>query len=162
MTEYDENGRPQGTTIYMKNGVYMGMKDNMQTYPGWRYHKFFEPKIVRNTDEDLQAGKDGWKTPDVPITAAAGLVNWNHDLEDMNADQLRLFALEEYGVEFPEEADAEKLVKAIWHLARAAPDKGRMTLLAQSVKMNLDETIDQIKKDVTTKDMEYGSYTFEA
>jgi hypothetical protein len=87
------------------------------------------------------------------------LVNWRYDLEDMNADQLRIFALEEYGVKFPKEADEEMLMKAMWHLARLTPDKGRMVLLAQSIQMNYDETIKQIQKDA--EDMTFESYEIE-
>jgi hypothetical protein len=138
--------KPAGTEIYIAGGMYVGMKGKVKPYPAWRYHKFFEPKLVRNTEQDNQASIDGWKEPGVPITALPHLVNWNLDLEDMNAEQLCVFALEEYGVDLPVEAGAEKLVKAIWHLARMTPDKGRMVLLAQSIEMNYDETVKQIQK----------------
>ncbi len=118
-----------------------------KVYPAWRYHEFFEPRIVKNKEEDEQAAREGWKSPEVPITAVPELRNWYHDLEDMNAKQLCIFAREEYGVELPEDANEEKLLKAIWNIAKIAPqNKDRMILLAQSVVMNYDETIEEIKK----------------
>jgi hypothetical protein len=148
-----------GTEIVIEGGVFHHIKGQERPYPAWRYHKYIEPKIVRNTKADYQASIEGWKAPDIPITAIPHLVNWNLDLEDMNAAQLRLFALEEYGLDLPKEATVEKLIKAIWRLAKAAPDKGRMTLLAQSIEMNYDETIKEIEKSV--KDMEFESYEVE-
>jgi hypothetical protein len=145
--------KPIGTLVYIEGGMFHGIEGQIKKYPAWRYHKFFEPKLVRNTEADYQASVEGWKQPGVPITALPHLVNWNLDLEDMNAEQLHLFALEEYGVNFPKEASAEQLIKAIWHLAQATKDKGRMTLLAQSIEMNYDETIAEIKKQAEKQEL---------
>jgi hypothetical protein len=147
------------TKLYLEGGAFHHIEGKNRPYPAWRYHKFFEPKIVADTAADFQASVEGWKSPNQPITALPHLVNWNLDLEDMSAEQLRLFALEEYGVNFPKEASAEKLVKAIWHLARLTRDGGRMTLLAQSIEMNYDETIKQIQKDA--ENMEFTTHEIE-
>jgi hypothetical protein len=149
------------TEIFLEGGVFHHIKGRNKPYPAWRYHKYFEPKIVDDTGADYQASIDGWKSPDQPITALPHLVNWNLDLEDMNAEQLCIFAKEEYGVDLPQEARAEKLVKAIWHLARATPDKGRMVLLAQSIEMNYDETIKEIRRQAEKGFDEHESYEVE-
>jgi len=116
-------------------------------YPVWRYHQLFEPKIVNNTKEDFEASCAGWKDAGMLKTAVPNMANWNYDLEDMDAKQLCLFAKEEYGVELPEGAGVEKLLKAMWRLAQIAPqNEGRMILLAQSVEMNYDETLKEIER----------------
>lgn len=116
-------------------------------YPGWRYHELYEPKLVKNTEEDIQASCAGWKEPGMLMTAVPHMANWNHDLEDMDARQLVLFAKEEYDVDLPEKAGIEKLIKAMWRLAQVAPqNEGRMVLLAQSIEMNYSETVDEIKR----------------
>ncbi len=120
---------------------------HVKPYPAWRYHQLFEPRIVKNTEEDFQASCAGWKDPGMLITAIPHMANWNYDLEDMDAKQLVLFAREEYDVELPEGAGVEKLVKAMWRLAQVAPqNEGRMILLAQSIEMNYDETLKEIER----------------
>lgn len=142
----DEN---QGKKPEQGGGVYVvgfgGKK--FDRYPAWRYHEFFEPVIVQNTDEDDEAQAKGWKTLDTPITGVQHLSNWRHDLEDMTAKQLVLFAKEEFGVDLPVEAGEVRLVKAMWRLTQLAPQHtGRITLLAQSIEMNYDETLDEIRE----------------
>ena len=101
--------------------------------------------MVHNTEDDEHAKKDGWKALDVPVSSVAHLCNWRHDLEDMTAKQLVLFAREEFGVDLPVEAGEERLVKAMWRLTHIAPQhSGRITLLAQSVEMDYDATVKEI------------------
>jgi hypothetical protein len=131
------------------DGIYFrGIHDHInKPYPAWRYHDYFEPKIVNNTDEDCQASVAGWKKINVPLTGFSPIQNWAHDLQDMSSRQLCMFAKEEYGVDLPKQADAETLLKAIWRLARAAPQsKDRIILLAQTIKMNWDETMEELRK----------------
>ena len=139
-----------------KGGIFWrgfaGMRQ-YKTYPGWRYHKWLEPIIVNDTDEDYEASIAGWKKLDIPFTSVKHLNNWRYDLEDMTARQLVLFAYEEFGVDLPLEAGEEKLLKAIWKLTNFAPqNKGRITLMAQSIEMNYDETVKYIQG--LGKDME--------
>lgn len=116
-------------------------------YPAWRYHKLYEPILVYSTEEDERAHDDGWDPPTEFITAVPRLSNFFHDLEDFTPRQLILYAREEFGVKFPPQATKEMLIKAIWHLYQEAPKhKGRMVLLAQSIKMNYDETIKEIER----------------
>jgi len=122
-------------------------------YPVWRYHKWLEPYIVNNTEEDYQASIAGWKQIETPITSVRHLINWRYDLEDMSSRQLALYAHEEFDIDLPVEAGEEKLIKAIWKLTNFAPqNKGRITLMAQSIDMNYDETVKFIQE--LGKDME--------
>ena len=138
-----EERKPQPAMVFaglVKDG-------KMQTYPAWRYHSLYEPRIVYDTEQDQQAAKEGWRPPEEPITAVPRLSNYFHDLEDFTVRQLVAYAKEEFGIEFPKEASKETLIKAIWRLYQITPKhKGRMVLLAQSVRMNYDETLKQIQR----------------
>ena len=119
----------------------------IKKYPAWRYHALYEPRIVQDEKQDQQAALEGWLPPEEPITSVPRLSNYFHDLEDFNERQLLAYAKEEFGVEFPREATKERLIRAIWQLYHITPKhKGRMVLLAQSVRMNYDETLKQIQR----------------
>lgn len=123
-------------------------KGRQVVYPAWRYHALYEPKIVYNTDEDQVASDQGWKDPVTPITAVQTFNNFYHDLEDMNNRQLVYYASEEFNLELPVEAPKSKLLWAIWQVAmRSGKTKDRIVLLAQSIRMNYDETVETIKKN---------------
>jgi hypothetical protein len=116
-------------------------------YPAWRYHALYEPKIVNDTAEDQVASDQGWKDPQAPVTALQGFNNFYHDLEDFNNAQLVYYAKAEYGIELPVEAPKAKLLWAIWRIAIEHPkSKGRVILLAQSIRMNYDETVKRIQQ----------------
>ena len=151
----DEQGKEQGTRPKGDGIWVVGINgEHLKPYPSWRYHELFPPVIVHDTAEDEAAQHQGWKTLDTPSTGVQHLCNWRHDLEDMTAKQLVLFALEEFGVELPIEAGEEKLVKAMWELTHIAPQhSGRITLLAQSVKMDYDEVCAEIH--AAAEDMEF-------
>jgi len=140
-----------------KSGIFVvGVGGNIKPYPAWRYHELFAPLIVNNTEEDENAQHQGWKGLDTPITGMQHLSNWRHDLEDMTAKQLVLFAREEFGVDLPIEAGEEMLVKAMWELTNIAPQhSGRITLLAQSVEMDYDDVCAKIYE--AAKNMEVDS-----
>lgn len=124
------------------------------SYPAWRYHAIYEPRIVNNTEQDLQAEKEGWKNPQVPITAVQGFSNFYHDLEDMTPRQLVYYAKSEFGAELPEVAGKQKLLHAIWRLFMVSPkSRNRMVLLAQSIEMNYDETVKEIERLAGDMDM---------
>ena len=143
-----------------KDGIFwrgFGGARSYKTYPGWRYHKWLEPYIVNNTEEDYQASIAGWKQLDIPITSVKHLNNWRYDFEDMTARQLVLFAYEEFDVDLPVEAGEEKLFKAIWKLSNFAPqNKGRVALMAHSIEMNYDETVKYIQELGKDMDMTEG------
>ena len=135
---------------HVNPGIYFAgiVRDGkMQQYPAWRYHALYEPRIVNDTEQDRQAALEGWRPPEEPITSVPRLSNYFHDLEDFNQRQLLAFAKEEFQIEFPREASKERLIRALWKLYQITPKhKGRMVLLAQSVKMNYDETLNQIRR----------------
>ena len=136
----DQGIKPEGGGIFV-----VGVGEKAKPYPAWRYHELFEPVIVHDAEEDKRVQAQGWKTLDIPITGVQHLCNWRHDLEDMTAKQLVLFAMEEFGVVLPAEAGEERLVKAMWQLTHLAPQhSGRICLLAQSVKMDYDDTLAEI------------------
>jgi len=124
-------------------------------YPAWRYHKIREPVIVNNTDEDINAGKNGYNPPDTLIKRKPHLMNFMLDFEDMTPRQVVLFAKEEFGIDLPAEAGHAKLLKAIWRLTLNSPkNKDRIVLLAQSIRMNYDETLEEIKRVIETSETE--------
>ena len=59
-----------------KSGIsFAEIMDGIQkdSYPAWRYHAIYEPRIVHNTDQDQQAALEGWEPPYEPITSTPGL-----------------------------------------------------------------------------------------
>ena len=136
----EEKGKPKGGGLFI-----MGVGDNIKPYPAWRYHDFNEPILVNDEKEDKQAEARGWIAPESKVTSVDHLSNWRHDLEDMTAKQLVLFAKEEFGVDLPVEAGDVRLVKAMWRLTHIAPQhSGRICLLAQSVELDYDKTVAEI------------------
>lgn len=126
-----------------------------KVYPVWRYHKFHEPIIVNNTDDDIEAKKNGYNPADSIIKHKPHLMNFMLDFEDMTPRQVVLFAKEEFGVDLPVEAGHSKLLKAVWRLTANSPkNKDRVVLLAQSIRMNYDETLEEIKRVVESSETE--------
>lgn len=143
-------------------GYFVGLQGG-KIYPAWRYHEVLRPKIVHNTEEDQEASDAGWKAVNVPMGANPQLLNWHWDLEDFSAKQMVLFAKEEFGVELPFEAGEEKLFQVIWDLTKTAPaNKDRIILMAQTIEMEYDETLAEIKRLVKTGDAEVTVEEFTA
>ena len=116
-------------------------------YPAWRYHEWFDPVIVNDTEEDEKVHLEGWEAPSRSVTHVRYLMNWRFDLEDLTPRQLVLFAKDEFGVDLPVEAGTEKLFKSIWRLHTSKPaNRDNVVLFAQSMKMNYDETLVEIKR----------------
>lgn len=132
---------------------FMGLVNEDRCYPAWRYHKFNVPTIVHDTAEDLAAQAKGYATANMPRTSVPYLHNFRWDLEDMTARQLVMFAHEEFeGVELPIDLGKEKLLLCIWQLMKEKPQsKEQIVLMAQTLKMNYDETLEQIKRHVGGK-----------
>lgn len=132
--------------------MFMGLnREHMPQYPHWMHKDGCEPLLVNNTDEDNGAKDKGYDN----ITSAAMsnryLINWFWDLEDFSVKQLHTFAKEEYGVDLPMEAGQEKLFQAVCELTRHAPqNRNRLILMAHTIKMNYDETLEEIKRVMMT------------
>ena len=139
-----ENLKPDRVFSLMGFGD-IGMK--IPKYPAWRYHKILQPFLVKDTEEDVQAIQDGYDDPGVPQMANKQLSNWYWDLEDMSPKQLVCFAKDEYEIDLPIEAGQERLFTAVCELTKHAPqNQGRITLMAHTIKMNYDETLNEIRR----------------
>jgi hypothetical protein len=118
-----------------------------QPYPCWRYHAVKDPQIVHNTDEDKKLRLLGYEEMQAPMMANTGLINWFWDIEDMSPRQLCVFAKEEYDVDLPVDAPQEKLQRAVLLLAKNAPqNRDRIVLMAHTIKMHYEETLEEIRK----------------
>ncbi len=133
-----------------KSGIFfMGMHGQDKWYPRWVYHKVHQPKIVNNTDEEEQARVEGFEAMGQIMTSNSSMQNWFWDLEDMSPKQLVVFAQDEFGVDLPIEAGQEKLFEIVCKLTKAAPQNyGRIALMAHTIHMNYDETVEQIKRGI--------------
>lgn len=116
-------------------------------YPVWRYHKFKEPIIVKNAEEDKEALENGYKHLDVAVERDSLLFNYMVDLEDFTPRQLSVYIKDEFDLELSPDAGIEKLIQAVWKLTWNHPaNENRIVLLAQSIEMNYDETVLEIQK----------------
>ncbi len=132
-------------------------------YPSWRYHRILDPLPVNNTEEDEACRKLGYDDPDAPVSANKQLMNWFWDLEDMSCGQLRVFAKDEFEVDLPEGASQESLMKAVTKLSKFAPqNRGRIVLMAHTIRMNYDETLEEIRRQQTMGEAVVTREVFEA
>lgn len=118
-----------------------------KTYPAWRYHKYLDAKIVNDTAQDVAAQEEGYEHIDTIARSNPFLLNHMADLEDLSARQLARYAFEEFDVDLPPEAGEQKLRESIRALTVFSPkNKDRIVLLAQSIRMNYDETVKEIQR----------------
>ena len=129
-------------------------------YPFWMYRDDVEPLMVRNASEEKEARLNGYDNISSTALSNKYLINWVWDLEDMSPKQLRVFASEEYRVDLPIEASQETMFKAVCELTRHAPqNRNRLILMAHTVAMNYDATLEEIKRMVTHSSPELESET---
>lgn len=122
---------------------------NEKYYPHWVYHKVHEPILVNDTSEEDASKLRGFEAVGPFILSNSSMQNWFWDLEDMSSKQLRVFAKDEFGVDLPEDARQEVLFSAVCKLSKAAPqNQGRIALMAHTIRMNYDETIEQIRRGI--------------
>ena len=131
------------------NGVMIGDFLGKPVYPYWLYKDGDEPFMVHDSVEEAQAKSLGFDAITPKGMSNRYLVNWFWDLEDMSPRQLQVFAKEEYDVDIPIEAGQERLFKAVCELTRFAPqNKNRLVLMAHTIKMQYDETLEEIRRMV--------------
>jgi hypothetical protein len=139
---------PQGLTF----GGLCKEGDNRPAYPKWLYKNGSSPLKVMNVEEEAQARAEGWESVTAGMMANKTLINWVWDLEDMSSKQLCVYAKDEFGVELPANADQDKLFVAVLELIRCAPqNRDRLVLMAHTIKMNYDETLEEIRCMVAGK-----------
>lgn len=128
--------------------MFMGLnREHLPVFPHWMHKDNCEPWLVENTDEDREARAKGFDNITSGAMANRYLINWFWDFEDFSVRQLTVFAKEEYGVDLPIEAGQEKLFQAVCELTKAAPqNRNRLILMAHSIKMNYDETLEEIRR----------------
>ena len=151
MLHLDNIVRTQATYEMM----FMGFNPGHQRvlYPCVLYREGDKPIYCENTEEEIEARKNGYDTFTPGALSNRHLVNWFWDFEDMSAKQLVVFAKDEYGVELPIEAGQIKLFEALCELTRAAPqNRNRLILMAHTVAMNYDETLEQIRRTIENPD----------
>jgi hypothetical protein len=130
-------------------GVFLGYNPGHKRiqYPCMMYLEGTEPLKVDNTDEEVEARKNGYDNFTAGALSNRHLINHFWDLEDMSPKQLVVYAREEYGVELPVEAGQVKLFKCLCELTRCSPkNRNRLIMMAHTVAMNYDETLEQIKR----------------
>lgn len=116
-------------------------------YPRMLYKDGEPPRKVSNETEEAAAAADGYDAVSASVLSNKYLINWVWDLEDMSPRQLRVFARDEYGVELPEDATQETLYRCVLKLAKHAPqNSNRLVLMAHTVKMNYDATLEEIRR----------------
>lgn len=116
-------------------------------YPCWLYREDTSPIVVSDEGAEKAAREKGYDSVTAASLSNRQLINWFWDLEDFSAKQLRIFALEEFGVDLPEEASQEKLFQAVIELTKYAPqNQNRLVLMAHTIQMNYDETQEEIKR----------------
>jgi hypothetical protein len=135
--------------------MYMGLNPGAKRipYPCMMYREDTKPLMVKNTEADIQARKDGYDLFTPGSLSNRYLVNWFWDFEDMSPRQLVVFAKDEYNVDLPIECGQLRLFELLCELTKHAPqNRNRMILMAHTVKLNYDETIEQIKRTVYRPD----------
>ena len=122
-------------------------------YPCVLYREDTKPIYCKNTEEEKVARAKGYDSFTAGALSNRYLINWVWDLEDMSPRQLVVFAKEEYGIELPIEAGQLRLFEALCELTKHSPkNRNRLILMAHTVAMNYDETLEQIQRTIENPD----------
>jgi hypothetical protein len=118
-------------------------------YPARMYKDGCDPILVENTEAEEKARLDGYDSITASAMSNPYLINWFWDLEDMSSKQLVTFAKDEFDVQLPIEAGQDRLFTAVLELSRNAPqNQNRLILMAHTIKMEYDATLDEIRRMV--------------
>ena len=144
--------------------MFMGLnKQQIPDYPRWMYRADTVPVLIDNTAAEVEAREKGFDN----ITAAAlsnrNLINFFWDMEDLSSRQLLVYAKDEFDVDLPADASQETLFKAVCQLTKSAPqNRNRLVLMAHTIEMKYDETLEEIKRmanDVVSEGLERQTET---
>lgn len=147
-----------GNPVDTYEAMYMGMNplnpgQKRIPYPCVLYREGEEPLMVENTEEEAEARERGFDSVTPGALSNRYLVNWFWDFEDMSPRQLVVFAKDEYGVDLPIECGQLKLFQLVCDLTRSAPqNRNRLILMAHTMKLNYDETLEEIKRAIDRPD----------
>ena len=123
---------------------------NDPVYPKWLYRNGKDPIRVHDAEAEAEARSEGWDNITAGSMANKTLQNCFWDFEDMSAKQLSVYAMDEFGVDLPWDADQDRLFMAVIELTKHAPqNRNRLVLMAHTMKMNYDETLEEIKRMVS-------------
>ncbi len=120
------------------------------TYPCYMYKDGHDPLRVKDTKEADAAYMEGYDQVNPASMSNKVLSNWYWDLEDMSSKQLSVFAMDEYGVDLPQDGSQAKLFDAVLKIARWASKNKNIIFMAHSIKMEYDETLREIRRAVET------------
>jgi hypothetical protein len=149
----DADGRPVDTYEAMFLGLNTGQYPRKVLYPCMMYLQDTKPLMVENTEQEAAAREKGYDSVTPGALSNRFLVNWFWDFEDMSPRQLVVFAKDEYGVELPIECGQLKLFELVCDLTRSAPqNRNRLILMAHTMKLNYDETLEEIKRSIDRPD----------
>jgi hypothetical protein len=151
--EIDLSGRePDNICVF---GAYFGKSHPgvLVRFPCWLYKDNTEPLKVNNDEEEKAAREKGYDSVTASTMANKYLANWFWDLEDFSPKQLVVFAKDEFDVDLPIEAGQDRLFKAVVELSRCAPqNQNRLVLMAHTVKLNYDATLEEIRRLINCDD----------
>jgi hypothetical protein len=128
--------------------MYMGLNnEQVPDYPRWLYREDTAPILVESTAAEIEARSKGFDNISAAAMSNRNLINWFWDLEDFSVKQLIVLAKDEFDVDLPIEANQEVLFKAVCELTRHAPqNRNRLILMAHTIEMNYDATLEEIKR----------------
>jgi hypothetical protein len=131
-----------------RNYVFLGLgKGLVLAYPRWMYRQDTQPILIKNTEAEAEAREKGFDNISASALSNRDLINFFWDFEDFSIRQLLVYAKDEFDIDLPAEASQQTLFKAVCSLTRSAPqNRNRLVLMAHTIEMNYDATLEEIKR----------------
>lgn len=118
-------------------------------FPQWRYHKYYEPRLVNNTEEADAAKAQGYHCVAEDAFTPTRFKNFGYDFQELNERQLQNYALNKFEIDLSNVTDKDKLIQVLNRLyLETAEHREDIVLLAQSIEMEYDQTVADIRKNV--------------